>query len=243
VPYQWIYAFRAMMSTPSCLPSATPPGMILPALIAIREGDACGELISMDFGRCIVYEFQCFWDQNCRRCLAALSDSNRTETKTAVLNSPACVAAEPSNRQSALFQVLGSDAYGNCANIYPCTFWKQQCAASAECSKCWTTLRNGNGALAANQCPRTEQGYPPGWILEQVVEFCTGPTDHAACSYAHERCADFQPCKDCLAILDSHSSSGGTDSARAVAEALSTASCQAAMEARGAAWEERMVKA
>lgn len=236
------------------MPSATPPSMILPALKAIEEGDACGGLISMEFGRCTIYEFQCFWDLNCRRCLAALSDPNRTESKNAVLNSSTCAPAEPSNHSSLLFQVLGSFEYGNCANIYPCSFWKQQCSSSAECSQCWATLRNGDGALAAAQCAKTGPEYPPGWFLDQVVKFCTGP-DPVSCSFAHERCAAFRPCKDCLANLDSCSVSGDTNNGPAVAEALSTASCQAAMNAPGSgacgtddgsvdcisAWEETMV--
>ena len=131
-----------MQSTASCSTNATPPSVLYSVLQEL-ETFSCRDEYGMVASVCLVAEYECFVDVNCRQCLAAVhaaanDDNVSNHTKAAALHSPACTATSSD---------LLSDIARSCSQSFPgCTFYKQQCFSSPECGACLATLASGNGA-------------------------------------------------------------------------------------------------
>jgi hypothetical protein len=146
--------FRALQSTAPCSTRATPPGILYPALQELSDSPSCQVVHGMVVGDCVIVEYACFADPDCRQCLAALiaaaANHGSNGTKADAFRSPECAATSPA---------LISDLSVNCGGrIFPtCTFNKQQCIFFPECRACLNTLGDGDGAEAARQCPGSTQ--------------------------------------------------------------------------------------
>jgi hypothetical protein len=204
-------------STASCLTNETSTGLVSTALQSLLDNaDSCGRTLGMVMTVCLVSEYLCFLDSNCRSCLAAMFAVNITGniTKADVLRSPACTATS--------FYLLIGLQNGCGGESFPtCSFYKQQCAASPECAACMGTLGAGDGAEAARQCPG--ESALPIRLLANVVNDCLYDSD-VACSVWRQRCADNADCATCLGGM-----SNG-DSLRAIATGWSTDACQRASQ-------------
>jgi hypothetical protein len=179
----------------------------------------------MVVSNCLVAEYACFADPNCRQCLAAVyaaaaaHDANTSNgTKAAALRSPACTVLTATS--PALLYALTNGCAGG--SVFPgCTNHKQQCASLPECASCLATLDSGNGADAARQCPGSMQ--PSSLALDNVVSHCIY-SNTAACDFWGQRCADNAICSACLAVM------GNGDSLGALASDWSTPACQRAAQ-------------
>jgi hypothetical protein len=169
---------------------------------------------------CLVSEYACFADKDCRKCLAALyaTDDARGHngSKTTALRMPEC------SSENTLYLI--DTVQQNCVNGnggFPiCSFRKQQCASMPQCKSCLTTLGTGDGAEAARQCREIPHTYSDSSLaLDNVVNVCT-ISNTASCRYWRQRCADIPECNVCLASMGNTNNLGDT-----VAD-LSTSACQ-----------------
>jgi hypothetical protein len=203
--------FQKLQSTESCSTDATPPGFLNLALFTLTIlpcASACGMVLN----GCLLTEYSCFIEGNCRQCLTAVlgaAADGAQGTKAAALRSPACIATNPS---------LLTDLADNCAGAtFPvCTFYKQTCASTPACASCLAKLGTGDGTGATKQCPGMRQ---EGSDMDNVVSKCMSGTP-AACSFWQQRCADNDNCSTCMAGID------GGDNARTIALGWTTPSCQ-----------------
>jgi hypothetical protein len=167
----------------------------------------------MDY--CTVPEYKCFVDNDCRQCLSTLIAAvhDGSDTKVNALRSPACVATSRS---------LLNDLANQCEPFPTCTFYKNECTSSPECSLCMATVHVGDGEGAARQCPVSTR--PSAVAVNNVVNFCTD-NNAAACDFWHQRCADDVNCSACLADMQ-----GNVDSTREIAADWSTAACRRTLQ-------------
>ena len=207
--------FQALQSTASCSTTSTSPGIFYPALFELYDVASC-LAYRMDVGACLLHEYTCFVDSDCRQCLAALFDAAATDgangTKAEAFRSPACTAANLE-----LLDTLET----NCGAFPRCAFYKHHCASLPECALCLSTLGAGNGAEAARQCPGSTQ--PSARAIDDVVQNCI-TSSAVACSFWRQRCNSNADCGVCLASLGS----GG--SAAAIATEWSTPACSRASQ-------------
>jgi serine/threonine protein kinase len=210
--------FRALQSTASCSTNATLPNIIQQALQELshsRDDEGNGMIVDA----CLVHEYACFVDPDCRQCFAALlaaaadsDDGSSNGTKVAAFRSPACTATSPTLRQ---------DLANHCGEQFPaCTSIKQRCASLPECASCLAMLGDGDGAEAARQCRGSTQ--PSAVALDIVVSHCIG-SNAVACDFWRQRCADNANCAACLANM------GNGDSLSASVADWSTPACQQAV--------------
>ena len=206
--------FHALLSSASCSTSATPPGIIQPALQELLADNSCEDAYGMTMDDCLDNEYACFVDPDCRQCVAALlttaNNDGRNGTKGDVVRSPACTATSP---------VVVQGLVNYCGEQFPaCTLLKQQCTSLAECAPCLATLGAGDGAAAARQCRGSTR--PSAVAIDLVVSHCMG-SNAVACAFWRQRCADNTDCDACLADM------GNGD--RAVVADWSTRACQRAL--------------
>jgi serine/threonine protein kinase len=212
--------FATLSTTNSCSTTSSSPSILGAALESLLEKE-CGETYRMPIGPCVVAEYACFVDPNCRQCLSGLfhvvnisanHSSTNAETKSAVLRSPSCVAMDPAGELV--------------ANLLPCyffptcTYYKQQCIGVAECAQCLAKLVVGDGADAARQCSQKDASQE---ALDNVVGACVAG-DEAVCGFAEQRCAQNANCSACLAGMSN--SNTGVD----IVNDFSSASCIKAMQ-------------
>jgi hypothetical protein len=220
-----IWFFQALQTTASCSTETTPPGILQPALQELDDVDLCVDTYGMAVSYCILAEYACFADPNCRQCLAAViaaatdaDDANTSNgTKAAALRSPACTVLTATN--PALLNTLINVCGGSSFPV--CTFYKQQCASMPDCASCLATLDSGDGAETARQCPGSTQ--PSSLALDNVVKECIS-SNTAACDFWRQRCADNAICSACLAVMSNGDSLG------AAASDWSTPACQRAAQ-------------
>ena len=192
--------FQALQSTASCSVNVTSPGCLHPALQELGNVASCIDTYGMVMSDCRFTEYGCFADSNCRECLAALYAADGTGTQANAAGSLACSATNPT-----LLFFLQSYCGGGSFPV--CTFQKEQCASSPECSSCLELLGSGDGAGAARQCRGTR---PAALTMDNVVSKCaTG--DAVGCDFWRQRCSDNAHCAGCIAGM-----SNG-DNARAIA--------------------------
>jgi hypothetical protein len=202
--------FQKLQSTESCSTDATPLGFLNLALFTLTSLP-CASAYGRVLNGCLLTEYSCFIEGNCRQCLTAVlaaAADGAQGTKAAALRSPACVATTYS---------LLTDLADNCAGAtFPvCTFYKQTCASTPACASCLAKLDTGDGIGAAKQCPGMRK---EGSDMDNVVSNCMSGTP-AACSFWQQRCADNDNCSTCIAEID------GGDNARTIALDWSTPSC------------------
>lgn len=160
--------------------------------------------------------YTCFADPDCRACFAALraTHGNSTATKAQVIGSPICSAAISKPAMHVIVQ--------NACAVPICTFWKQLCGKSHECSRCLATFGNASGADAARQC--RGETTAAAFLLDNLVNSCNGGKSMGACSYWRQRCDDNINCGGCLAAM------GDGESSRDAAVDWSTPACQRALQ-------------
>ena len=121
--------FQALQLTASCSTDVTPPNILHPALQELYDVNLCIDTYGMAVSTCLLAEYVCFADTNCRQCLAAVhaaaaaaDDGNTSNgTKAAALRTPACTALTATN--TALLNALGHSCGGS--SFFPaCTFRK-----------------------------------------------------------------------------------------------------------------------
>jgi len=177
----------------------------------------------MAVGPCLIAEYACFVDRQCRQCLEAVRAVGRpstvvfsNSTKTDAFHSSECTATDPD---------LLIDLTNECAGTsFPhCTFYKQQCASVSECASCLAKLVAGDGALAARQCSGFDLAAR---TLLNTVNLCV-ESDAAACSFWRQRCVDDANCGACLACM------GESNSLSDIAADWSTPACHTAIQNNG----------
>jgi hypothetical protein len=209
--------FKALISRSSCSTNSTPPVILSSALEELSDvGTALHTCVRnygiYTMGACLTSHYNCFVDPECRSCLAALYGIGGG-TKADANNSQACAATNP-----ALFLDMGHI----CVTFPACTFFKQQCSSSPNCTRCLSTLDNGDGAEAARLCAGPgADSLRPSAIMDGVASFCFY-SEQPACSFWRQRCADNINCSSCLAVM------GNSGSADDQAADWSTLACQKA---------------
>jgi serine/threonine protein kinase len=203
--------FQTLRSTVSCSTNATPADTLLPALQALNGVIPCINAQGMAVSLCLTFEYACFVDDNCRQCITKVYTADGHEgAKTAAFRSAAC-----NNTNNALLNNL---TYA-CAGFPSCTFYKEQCASSPDCTQCLATLRSGDGAGAAQQCSPGMQT-----AVDFVVAFCFD-SNVVACDFWLHRCNDEVNCSACYVGM------GNEVSVHTVAADWSSLACQSAMSA------------
>ena len=207
--------FQTLQSTVSCSTSTTPPSILHPALEELDGVNSCIVEYRMITGNCILPEYACFADPDCRQCFSAVLAATAGDgTKAEAFRSSACAATN-----FALLVDLVDDCGGTSFPV--CSFFKHRCTSFPECGACLATLNAGNGATAARQCP-VSLGQS-GLAVDDVVISCIG-SSAVACDFWHQRCADNGDCEACISPM------GNGDDARAVAADWSTPPCQRAAQ-------------
>jgi hypothetical protein len=223
--------FQTLQSVESCSTHATPSGIIYPALQELSDVISCADAYGMVVGDCLVPEYACFADYNCRNCLAALHATNNnnngsdTGAKKVALLSSACNATTP---------VLLNNLMGGCGGrSFPeCTLVKLGCSTLPECASCLTTLGSGDGAGAAQQC----RGFMSvsSVRMNNYVEDCCD-NSAVACNFWRQRCADDVACSSCIFGMDNG------DSSRAIAIDWSSPACRSwELATRKTPWVEEL---
>jgi hypothetical protein len=208
--------FTTMQNTASCWTNVTEPGLLYAALQELGYVNTCFIEYAVLVGACIVSEYACFVDEDCRHCLSAVYAANDNEstnsTKAAAFRSRAC---------STVSSTQLANLMSNCAGAFPeCTLSKHQCTSLPSCASCLATLGSADGSKAARQCAGTTSS---ALALDAVVGNCVDK-DAVACDYFLQRCADNSDCSACLAGM------GNDNNARANAEGMSTPPCQRALQ-------------
>ena len=207
--------FKVLQTTASCSDTVTPPGIFHPALQELTRltgATLCMDTFGMSANSCLVAEYACFVDRDCKECLNTLHTSamDGNGTKITAFNTRSCAATS---------QGLLDDFVAFCGESFPrCSLFKQRCASLPECLSCLDTLSNGDGAKAARLCRGTQMQAS---ALDGVVSTCFN-SNTVACDFWGQRCADNSNCSACLERL-----SNGV-SARLITADWSTSACQAA---------------
>jgi serine/threonine protein kinase len=224
-PTLWTATYDAMVSTPSCAPNATQPGMIIAAMIEITDNDPntpvtleCTASFGMRLPSCALYGlYTCFLDADCHRCLTAALHRGSTESKADVLDSPTCTT--PSGA-FALANYIGT----SCHVLY-CSLQKHLCKNSPSCMAALAALNNGDGVEAA-RVYMNQTLYQ--WTILSVVDDCA-PRSTTDCDFARAFCAGTKYCGACL---DDITNAVDQTNSRAIAAAFGTsASCRVALRA------------
>jgi hypothetical protein len=220
--------FQTLQSVESCSTNASPSGIIYPALQELSDVISCADAYRMVVDDCLVPEYACFADYNCRNCLAALhvaannnnNNNNGSDAgaKKVALLSSACNATPP---------VLLNNLMGGCGGrSFPeCTLVKLGCSTLPECASCLTTLGSGDGAGAARQCP----GFMSvsSVRMDNYVEDCFD-NSAVACNFWRQRCADDVACSACISGMDND------DSSSAIAIDWSSPACRSVVQPNNA---------
>lgn len=201
--------FRTLLSTASCSTNATPPSVLHPALQELMA-TTCWNEYGLAVNNCLLAEYACFVDHDCRECLAALYSETNT-TKLDVLESSVCISTDPT-----LLKALST----RCSAFPTCSYSKQRCHNTPNCTQCLDTICAGEGAMSAQECP---SAVPSGEAIDNFVSHCFYYSS-VACEFFQQRCASNADCLRCLARLHS----GCDQTAMAMVSEWSTPACQRA---------------
>lgn len=155
--------------------------------------NTCTRRAGFAIADCQITEFECALDADCRNCLSALYTFTNTR---GALRSAACQAANQTTLARLAYGINGN----GCQSFPSCSFSKQQCANSTECSGCLNMLNRGQTHEAQLRC----NVGTPARLLDNVVNKCVF-TDSLACTFWQLRCSDVPGCTSCFDALGSGS--------------------------------------
>lgn len=216
-----------LTATPMCATQVTAPALLSTVLSALGTAECAGRYGMLVDG-CSVAEYNCFANSTspCKECYSAVSwhRSGQNGSVSEILASPACEASNLSPLQH------------TCIAFPKCSYAKHICQANQSCAACLDTLRSGDGAAAAQQCPATPNGRPEAYgPLDFVATVCLG-NSASGCSYFTQRCTDYADCAGCAATLAPISGEDKVELARA----LATPACR---RAAADSWARGVMKA
>lgn len=178
--------FFLALAAPNCSVSVLSVGQFnrtLHELLSMREGRDPNYPLSMPLDACMIAEYLCFANAQCRACFnATVLDGNRA------IESVACDTTDP----SLLLAVAAT-----CVRFPSCSYVKRRCTSnSTVCAGCLTQLQAGDVTEAAGACPTGV----PGGLLDDVVQSCARWND-GSCQFWQARCLANSACAPCLRAM------------------------------------------
>ena len=215
---------NTLRSTTACYPENIVPSLFAATLMEAHQNITCLAVLgqhSIDdhLGQvsfCQVFEYKCFVDSDCRKCLSNLYNASISTAHRSVANTLESSQCKATNHR------LIADLSINCISFPTCTLSKQKCDISLQCKSCWATLVNGtNGAAAARDCPSGDAADTMNYLAGRCMSRTT-----ASCDFFKERCFDISYCGECLSKIGDVNALSGTSS---ILRGLSTPSCRHTM--------------